>query len=83
VTPNAEGKKQQSAKRNTQRRARAPSTSEEGGKESDISIQLPIEEADGAENQENQVDKQLSTEPNTTVESARPTRERQLPMRYR
>jgi len=83
VTPNAEGKKQQSAKRNTQWRALAPSTSEEGGSESDISIQLPIEEADGAENLENQVDAQLSTEPNTTVESARSTPETQLPMIYR
>ena len=78
-----QGKKQHSATRNTQRRARAQSTSEEGGNESDISFQSPIEQADGAENQENQVDAQLSTEPNTTVESARPTRERQLPMRYR
>jgi len=67
----------------TQRRARVPSTSEEGGSESDISIHLPVEDAGGVEDEKNQVDARLSTRPDTAVRSARPTQERQLSMRYR
>ena len=71
---------------NNTRRAQSPSIEEEEDYDDDElvdSIQLPIEEVDEAVNKENEVNEQLSTEHNTTIEPTRPPRARRLPMRYR
>ena len=46
-------------------------------------INLPIEVAEEVENEECEVNAQLTVELHATLESTRPIRERQLPKRYR
>jgi hypothetical protein len=72
---------------NKQKRTRSPSIDDNRDSELEEGIELPIEEADGCEEEirsvDNRINDQLSRELEGTTESVRSTRTRRLPIRFR